>query len=178
MPSLRRLHAPLGGAALLALAAAPLSAQSTPATDSRATVAVTEFTNGALGRTEEFAALSTGIQEIAITTLAASPAVRVVERRRLQDRRRRMAGQVKVHEAPPQGRVIQLFPEDGYGFLESADGREIYFHRNAVLDGAFDRMSVGSEVRFAEEEGEKGPQASTVHLSRKASGAGARPEVT
>jgi TolB-like protein len=81
-----RLHAPLGGAAaLLALAAGPISAQSAPATDARATVAVTEFTNGALGRTEEFAALSAGIQEIAITTLAASPAVRVVERRRLQE---------------------------------------------------------------------------------------------
>ncbi len=91
-------------------------------------------------------------------------------RRRLQDRRRRIAGQVKVHEAPPQGRVTRLYPEDGYGFLEAADGREIYFHRNAVLDSGFDRMAVGSEVRFAEEEGEKGPQASSVHPSRKSSG--------
>jgi cold shock CspA family protein/ribosome-associated translation inhibitor RaiA len=91
-------------------------------------------------------------------------------RRRLQDRRRRMAGQVKVHEALPHGRVTRLFPEDGYGFLESDDdSREIYFHRNAVLDGGFDRMVAGSEVRFAEEDGEKGPQASTVHLSPKAS---------
>lgn len=89
-------------------------------------------------------------------------------RRRLQDRRRRMAGQVKVHEEPPRGHVSQLFPEDGYGFIESADGREIYFHRNAVMNDAFDRMAAGAEVRFAEEEGEKGPQASTVHLIRKA----------
>jgi cold shock CspA family protein len=35
---------------------------------------------------------------------------------------------------------------------------EIYFHRNAVLDGAFDRLSIGSEVAFVEEEGEKGPR--------------------
>jgi cold shock CspA family protein/ribosome-associated translation inhibitor RaiA len=91
-------------------------------------------------------------------------------RRRLQDRRRRMAGQVKAHEASPQGRVTQLFPEDGYGFLESADGREIYFHRNAVLDGGFNRLAVGSEVRFAEEDGEKGPQASTVHFARRSNG--------
>ncbi|MGZ6015512.1 MAG: HPF/RaiA family ribosome-associated protein [Phenylobacterium sp.] len=91
-------------------------------------------------------------------------------RRRLQDRRRKAAGQVKGHQSAPQGRVTQLFPEDGYGILESADGREIYFHRNAVLNGGFDRMVLGSEVRFAEEEGEKGPQASTVHLSSKASG--------
>lgn len=91
-------------------------------------------------------------------------------RRRLQDRRRRMQGQVKAHEEQPYGRVTRLTPEDGYGFIESADGREIYFHRNAVLSGGFDRMAVGSEVRFAEEEGEKGPQASTVHLVRKTRG--------
>jgi len=88
-------------------------------------------------------------------------------RRRLQDRRRKMQGQVKLHEAPPTGRITQLFPVDGYGFLESADGREIYFHRNAVLNDGFDQLSVGLEVRFHEREGEKGPQASTVHLVGK-----------
>ena len=91
-------------------------------------------------------------------------------RRRLQDSRRKMDGRIKAHEEPPHGRVAQLFPEDGYGFIETADGREIYFHRNAVLNDAFDHMAKGSEVRFAEEEGEKGPQASTVHLVRKAGG--------
>ena len=41
------------------------------------------------------------------------------------------------------------------------------FHRNAVLDGAFDRLVVGSEVVFVEEEGDKGAQASTVRLIGK-----------
>jgi cold shock CspA family protein len=43
--------------------------------------------------------------------------------------------------------------------------REIYFHRNSVLDGAFAQLEAGSEVRFAEETGEKGPQASSVSLA-------------
>lgn len=86
-------------------------------------------------------------------------------RRRLQDRHARMQGRVKTHEPPPQGRVVRMFPEEGYGFIESADGREIYFHRNAVVNGGFDRMAAGSEVRFVEAEGEKGPQASTVHVA-------------
>jgi len=85
-------------------------------------------------------------------------------RRRLLDRRRRVQGKVKVHEPPPQGRVARLFPEEGYGFIEAADGREIYFHRNAVVNGGFARMEPGVAVRFAEAEGEKGPQASTVHV--------------
>ncbi|MFN4175701.1 cold shock domain-containing protein [Phenylobacterium sp.] len=85
-------------------------------------------------------------------------------RRRLQDRRRRMQGEVKLHKAPPQGRVVRLFPDEGYGFIEASEGREVYFHRNAVLNGGFDRLERGSVVRFAETEGEKGAQASTVHL--------------
>jgi ribosomal subunit interface protein len=83
-------------------------------------------------------------------------------RRQLEDFVRRQRGQVKSHVGAPHARVSNLFPEEGYGFLETPDGREIYFHRNSVLNGGFDRLKVGVEVRFAEEEGEKGPQASTV----------------
>ena len=32
---------------------------------------------------------------------------------------------------------------------------EVYFHRNSVLDDAFEHLTVGSEVRFAEEMGRK-----------------------
>lgn len=82
--------------------------------------------------------------------------------RRVQDYVRRLQGNVKRHEAPTVGVVTALFPYEGYGFLEASDGREVYFHKNAVLRGAFDTLDVGSAVRFAEEEGEHGPQASTV----------------
>lgn len=83
-------------------------------------------------------------------------------RRRLQDRQRRAQGQVKVHEGPPLGRILRLFPDEGYGFLETPDGREVYFHRNAVAGDGFERLEAGEEVRFAEAEGEKGPQATIV----------------
>ncbi len=83
-------------------------------------------------------------------------------RRHLQDYARRQRGEVKGHEGVPIARVSKLFADKGYGFLKIADGREIYFHRNSVLDGHFEHMEVGTEVHFAEEDGEKGPQASTV----------------
>ena len=83
-------------------------------------------------------------------------------RRQLEDYAREQRGAVKSHEPPLLGRVILLEPELDHGFLETADGREIYFHRNSVLNGGFDALQVGSELRFIEEEGEKGPQASTV----------------
>lgn len=82
--------------------------------------------------------------------------------RQLQNYARRQRGDVKTPETPPQAVVSKLFAEEGYGFLTTPDGREIYFHRNSVLDSGFDHLDIGTAVRFAEESGEKGPQASTV----------------
>lgn len=97
-------------------------------------------------------------------------------RRRLQDYVGRIGGETKHHEALADGKVVQLEPEENYGFIESDDGREVYFHRNSVLDGHFKRLRIGSRVRFDEEMGEKGPQATTVALiqpARQARRAGA-----
>ena len=90
----------------------------------------------------------------------------------LQDHARRFdhrvrARAVTAHAEPPRAVVLRLFPQEGYGFLQAPDGREIYFHQRSVLKGAFDRLKVGDEVRYAEEAGEEGPQASTVALARR-----------
>lgn len=76
-------------------------------------------------------------------------------------------GQRQNHSKPAHGRVTKVFHDRGYGFLESEDGVELYFHRNSVLNGKFDRLFVGCEVRYAEEMGIKGPQASTVDIAGK-----------
>jgi cold shock CspA family protein len=84
--------------------------------------------------------------------------------RKLEDYVRRQRQDVKHHQPAPQGRVRKLFPEGGYGFIETPDGREVYFHANSVLDSKFDDLAIGTEVSFAEESGDKGPQASTVRI--------------
>jgi cold shock CspA family protein len=61
-------------------------------------------------------------------------------------------------------RVSKLVSTQDYGFLKTPEGREIYFHRNSVLNDAFSRLEIGTEVAFTEEEGERGPQATTVKL--------------
>jgi cold shock CspA family protein len=58
--------------------------------------------------------------------------------------------------------VLRLVPQEDYGIIQSSTGKEVYFHRNSVLHDDFDSLTVGCEVRYAEEAGEKGPQASTV----------------
>jgi cold shock CspA family protein/ribosome-associated translation inhibitor RaiA len=87
--------------------------------------------------------------------------------RKLQDYARRQSGVVKQHESPTRARVAKLFPEENYGFIETPDGREIYFHGNSVLQPGFTHLDVGAEVYFAEEQGEQGPQASTVRFVEK-----------
>ena len=83
-------------------------------------------------------------------------------RRQLQDYAREIRGATKLHETPPHGFVAKLFPQEGYGFIEAPDGREIYFHANSLLDVPFDQLTIGREVRFVEETGEQGPQATSV----------------
>lgn len=98
--------------------------------------------------------------------LAINDAFRTVGRR-LQDYARRQRGDVKSRSSLSKARVSKILAKEGYGFLTSDDGREIYFNQNSVLAHAFPRLKVGTTVRFAEEAGEKGPQASTVHIVPK-----------
>lgn len=85
--------------------------------------------------------------------------------RQLEDFVRKQRGKVKSHESPMHGVVVKTQPD--YGIIETSDGREIYFNKNSVVDDVFSELSVGNEVRFSEESGEQGPQASTVHLVGK-----------
>jgi len=82
--------------------------------------------------------------------------------RQVEEYAHRRRGDVKSQTLPPEGVVVRLFAEEGFGFIGGPDGREVYFHRNAVLEPGFDRLAVGAQVRFAEEQGFEGPQASTV----------------
>ena len=75
-------------------------------------------------------------------------------------------GEVKCHEEPLRGHVRAIFLERGYGFITTSDEREIYFHKNSVMGDRFKDLKIGTEVRFVEESGEKGPHASTVKAIR------------
>lgn len=88
-------------------------------------------------------------------------------RRQLKELVQRQQGRTKSSR-DLRGLVVKVFPDDGYGFLKSLEeGREIFFHQNSVLDDDFDRLEVGTEVRYVEEAGDKGPQASTVQVVGK-----------
>jgi ribosomal subunit interface protein len=87
--------------------------------------------------------------------------------RQLEELSDKQRGEVKFHENARQtGSVVRLFPEQGYGFIEVGSGPELYFTRNAMVDGSFDELKVGTMVHVipAAVEGPMGPQASSVEI--------------
>jgi cold shock CspA family protein len=87
--------------------------------------------------------------------------------RRLKDYSEVRQQKVKVHEEFAQtGAVTKVFPDEDYGFIETSDGLEVYFHANAVQKGDFEKLAPGVEVEFAQEMGEKGPQAAWVRVTK------------
>lgn len=104
-------------------------------------------------------------------------------RRRLEDHVRHLRGAEKLHAPRAEGRIAQIFPLQGYGFIESPDGREVYFHKNAMSENDFRMIEIGTPVHFSEEEGDEGPQAAHVQvvhphghaIRRGTAGGGTRP---
>lgn len=80
----------------------------------------------------------------------------------LQDHIRKQRGEISPTVKPDRATVVRLFESDGYGFLEAEDGHEVYFHRHSVLGNRFGELRTGMTVRFSEEAGIDGPQATTV----------------
>jgi cold shock CspA family protein len=82
---------------------------------------------------------------------------------------RRQESKVKHHEPEPHGVVSMMNRDEGYGFIATAAGDEVYFHRTSVVDNAFKRLRNGTKVRFALGTRPRGRslQASTVHIAGK-----------
>lgn len=78
----------------------------------------------------------------------------------------------KVPNGKPHAVVEKVFGDEGYGFIRTVgDDRQFYFHRNAVLHDDFERLTVGTQVSFVPDLGDKGPQATSVQIVAPAPGA-------
>ena len=87
-------------------------------------------------------------------------------KRQLEDYARRQRGDTKTHELPCHGRVARVFSKEGYGFIETPDGRELYFSRDNVVTPDFDALDIGAEVQFIEEVAAEGLQAKRVSVGK------------
>ncbi len=59
--------------------------------------------------------------------------------------------------------IIKKLNEKGFGFItpEGAD-KDLFFHRNDLVDVDFNSLSEGDKVTFNQEDSEKGPKATGV----------------
>jgi cold shock protein len=64
------------------------------------------------------------------------------------------------------GTIKKVVADRGFGFITADDGKDYFFHRNA-LDSSldFDRLNGGEKVEFEIEQSPKGPRANRVHAA-------------
>lgn len=73
---------------------------------------------------------------------------------------------VRKHESANEfrGQVAEVTPEKDFGYLITKEGGLLYFHRNSLLSGDFDKLRRGDEVTYVEEIGDTGPIATKVRV--------------
>lgn len=84
-------------------------------------------------------------------------------RRQVQKLKEMQRGKTKTHPEQEVAAVVEKLFED-YGFLRTADDREIYFHKSSLLNAEFEALKIGSGVAFTVEMGDEGPQATSVRI--------------
>jgi cold shock CspA family protein/ribosome-associated translation inhibitor RaiA len=85
----------------------------------------------------------------------------------LQRKRRQTSKhqEVGVSGSAGLGVIKNVSPFESYGFILSADGREVYFHENSLKGLVIDELTEGEAVTFGETSGDKGPQATWVRTA-------------
>lgn len=85
--------------------------------------------------------------------------------RQLIEYKRQLNGGVKPHETEFLGQVTQIDPANDHGFLLTKEGTQLYFHRNSLITGDFDKLKRGDSVHYVEAMGDTGPTAKKVWLA-------------
>jgi cold shock CspA family protein len=70
-----------------------------------------------------------------------------------------------LSEVAMQGTIKRIIRDRGFGFIRTAEGQEVFFHRSSLQDLNFDALKEGINVELEVERGDKGPRATTVRSS-------------
>jgi cold shock CspA family protein/ribosome-associated translation inhibitor RaiA len=86
--------------------------------------------------------------------------------RQLVDFKEQLRGDVKTSPEQNlfQGQVAQIDPNGEFGFILTKEGNQLYFHRNALLEGEWEKLDRGTVVHYVEKDGDTGPTAAKVWL--------------
>ena len=72
------------------------------------------------------------------------------------------------------GTVKWFNADKGYGFITPDEGgKDLFVHFSAIQGSGYRSLAEGAKVEYEAQQGDKGPQAANVNLTRVASGGGA-----
>ena len=63
-----------------------------------------------------------------------------------------------------RGKIKWFSDSKGYGFIERAEGKDVFVHFTAIKGEGFKTLAEGQEVEFDVVQGPKGPQAENVTI--------------
>ena len=72
-------------------------------------------------------------------------------KRQLEDHARRLHRETKTHDTEYIGEVARLFPDEGFGFIRRADGDELYFNADNLVNTTLTQLNEGDAVKFIED---------------------------
>ncbi len=67
-----------------------------------------------------------------------------------------------------EGTVKWFNESKGYGFIEQAGGPDVFVHYTGITGSGFRSLKQGDQVTFEVEEGQKGPAAVNVAVTKSA----------
>jgi cold shock CspA family protein/ribosome-associated translation inhibitor RaiA len=106
---------------------------------------------------------------------AINEAFRIAEDQ-LADFKEQIQGRTKEihHHSENQmlGQVADIDPSGDFGFVLTNSGGMLYFHRNSLLSGDFEKLKRGTAVHYVEEMGDTGPTAAKVRVKANGNGNG------
>ncbi|MCA8990225.1 MAG: cold shock domain-containing protein [Planctomycetaceae bacterium] len=63
----------------------------------------------------------------------------------------------------PKGKIKKIVADKGFGFIQGDRG-DLFFHLSALRNAQFEALEVGQSVTYEEEEGPKGPRATSIQI--------------
>jgi len=64
----------------------------------------------------------------------------------------------------PQGTITRLNHTRGYGFINTPENEDLFFHRSNITDGQFSLLQVGDQVTYTVQFTSRGPRADQVQV--------------
>ena len=60
--------------------------------------------------------------------------------------------------------TIKKLTDKGFGFIDTGEGKDMFFHMSNLEDVTYDELQEGQRVSFNEGQGPKGPRAENVRV--------------